>query len=220
MSDKAVIIVAGGKGTRMKSELPKQYLCLGNRPILMHTVELFYRYDKSMKIVLVLPRTDRVLWNELCKKYHFTIAVTLADGGSSRFESVKNGLAKVDEVQYIAVHDGVRPFVALSVIANCFEMAKNKQAVIPVIPVFETLRSISKGVTVDRSDYCLVQTPQVFSASLLKKAYAQDYNAAFTDDASVVESSGYTVTLVEGNRENIKVTTPFDMKLGELLLDD
>ncbi len=220
MSSKAIIIVAGGKGTRMKSVLPKQYICLGNLPILMHTIKRFANYDSTMSIVLVLPEGDHDYWRNLCQEYSFNIPHILAIGGETRFESVRNGLSKVTTEDYVGVHDGVRPLVSNEVIDRCFSEAKHAKAVIPVLPVFETLRCISTANTVDRSDYCLVQTPQVFATKLLKIAYQQPYSRVFTDDASVVEALGISIKLVEGNRENIKMTTPSDLKLGEFLLND
>lgn len=220
LSNKAVIIVAGGSGSRMNSVLAKQYLCLANKPILMHTIERFYAYNSTLKLVVVLPKEDHEFWNNLCYEYNFNIPHDLASGGATRFDSVKNGLDKLTGQEWVAVHDGVRPFVAHDVLDRCFSKVQDVNAVIPVISVFDTLRSISRNETVNRSDYCLVQTPQVFSTSLLLKAYNQPYNSLFTDDASVVEAFGYAVTLVDGNRENIKITTPFDLKLGEVLLHD
>lgn len=216
----AVIIVAGGKGTRMGSQLPKQYLCLGHQPILMHTIELFYRFDPLMTRIVVLPKADHKYWEELCKKYDFKVPHLLTSGGDTRFHSVRNGLKQITEECYVGVHDGVRPFVSEEVIKECYQRVRTAEAVIPVTPVFESLRSLSKNVAVDRSDYCLVQTPQVFQVEVLRRAYEQPFNRCFTDDASVVEAAGGTVSLVEGNRENIKMTTPFDLKIGELLLND
>ena len=218
---KSIIIVAGGKGTRMGVSLPKQFLVLGDKPILMHTLGLFYSYDPTMQIVLVLPDSEHDYWTKLCSEYDFDISYSLASGGKTRFESVSNGLALVDaDADWVGVHDGVRPFVSQEVVGACFDLVRQHQAVIPTIDVFETLRELDAdgSHTVDRSRYRLVQTPQVFSASLLKKAYSQEFNAHFTDDASVVEALGVPIECVPGNRENIKVTTPFDLKIGEALL--
>lgn len=204
----------------MNSLLPKQYICLGNKPILMHTISRFYEIDATFKLIVVLPFEDHQFWKELCENHNFTIQHELAKGGETRFESVKNGLACLDSQEWVAIHDGVRPFVSKDVVERCFSEVLVSGAAIPVLSVFDTLRSISLNETVDRSDYCLVQTPQVFSTSLLLKAYSQPFNEMFTDDASVVEALGQRVTLVEGNRENIKLTTPFDLKIGEVLLHD
>lgn len=219
-TDKAIIIVAGGKGTRMGISLPKQFIVLGGKPILMHTIERFYHFCPEMKIILVLPKDDHFYWNQLCLEYNFTIQFTLAEGGETRFHSVKNALAFLDAEKWVGVHDGVRPFVGLDVISNSFKEVLVAEAVIPTIDVVDTLRHCEgdQSVTVDRSAYQLVQTPQVFKADLLKAAYEQEFNTNFTDDASVVEVLGHTVKCIPGNRENIKVTTPFDLKIGEALL--
>ena len=218
---RTALIVAGGKGLRMGSDLPKQFLPIGGKPVLMHTIEAFYRFDEEMKIVLVLPQEQQTYWRELCQKYHFSIGHVLADGGETRFHSVKNGLAYVTTPGLVGVHDGVRPFVSREVIARCYELAAEKKAVIPVIDVVETVRHLKgeESVTVSRDEYKLVQTPQVFDADLLKQAYEQPYTSFFTDDASVVEAMGVSVYLAAGNRENIKITTPFDLKIAAALLD-
>ena len=215
---KHVIIVAGGKGMRMESDIPKQFLPIGGYPVLMHTLEAFYTYNPSIHLILVLPISQQSYWRELCIKYHFSLPHDIADGGETRFHSVKNGLALVDE-GLVGVHDGVRPFVSQEVIAHCFDNAREKKAVIPVIGVVETVRYLTSygSETVPRENYKLVQTPQVFDVLLLKRAYEQTYVDGFTDDASVVEAMGEQVFLVDGNRENIKITTPFDLKLAELL---
>lgn len=220
--EKYIIIVAGGKGLRMGGEIPKQFIPVGGRPILMRTMEAFVSYDSRMKIILVLPKDQQAYWKQLCEEYGFTLPYLLADGGETRFHSVKNGLDKitVTDEALVGVHDGVRPFVAQEVIARCYETALQEQAVVPVIGVVETVRRIvSQGsVTVNRDEYRLGQTPQVFHLSLLRDAYRQPYEPMFTDDASVVEALGHKVTLVEGNRENIKITTPFDLKVAEVLV--
>ena len=215
-----IIIVAGGKGLRMGGEIPKQFLPIGGKPVLMRTLERFREYSKDLKIILVLPEAQQEYWHQLCQEYYFDVEYTLANGGETRFHSVQNGLAKVpDDAQgVVGVHDGVRPFVSVNVISNCFETARTKKAVIPVTPVVETLRHIPSQQNVLRSDYCLVQTPQCFDIQLLKAANHQPYSEAFTDDASVVEAYGHEVSMVEGNRENIKITTPFDLKIAETLI--
>ena len=216
---KHIIIVAGGKGLRMGGEIPKQFLPICEKPVLMRTLEAFYAYDSAIHIILVLPVSQQAYWRELCAEYHFTLPHDVADGGETRFHSVMNGLAKVEGEGLVGVHDGVRPFVSQEVIARCYEEAAEKKAVIPVIGVVETVRQLVDGesVTVPRDQYKLVQTPQVFDVALLRKAYHQEYTDMFTDDASVVEALDEKVHLVEGNRENIKLTTPFDLKLAELL---
>ena len=217
-----IIIVAGGKGLRMGSDIPKQFLPIGGKPILMRTLERFRDYSEKLQIILVLPIAQQDYWRQLCEQYHFEVKYQLANGGQTRFHSVQNGLALIpDDVEgVVGVHDGVRPFPTVEVIRNCYEAARTAKAVIPVIPVVETVRHIEGegSVTVPRGDYRLVQTPQTFDIQLLKAANRQPYNDGFTDDASVVESFGHQITLVEGNRENIKITTPYDMKIAEVLI--
>ncbi len=213
-----VIIVAGGKGLRMGSDIPKQFLPVGGRPVLMRTIERFREYSAHLTIILVLPKAQQAYWQELCAAYAFTVDYLMADGGETRFHSVQNGLALIpdDARGVVGVHDGVRPFPSIDVIRRCYDVARTSKAVVPVVPVVETLRHVVEG-TKPRGDYRLVQTPQCFDIQLLKAANRQPYNDAFTDDASVVEAFGSGITLVEGNRENIKLTTPFDLKIAEVL---
>lgn len=205
----------------MGSELPKQFLPIGGKPVLMHTLQAFYDYDREMRIILVLPASQQAYWVQLCREHHFTVPHEVADGGETRFHSVKNALERVNTSGLVGVHDGVRPFVSQEVIARCYEQAAEKKAVVPVVNVVETVRHLCQGgrsETVPRDEYRLVQTPQVFDAELLLRAYRQPYTPDFTDDASVVEALGEPVWLTEGNRENIKITTPFDLKIAEALL--
>ena len=207
----------------MGNDIPKQFLPVAGKPILMHTIERFHEYDGSLKIILVLPETQQAYWNELCKKYNFDIDHTVVNGGDTRFQSSKNGLAVIPDGEdgVVGIHDGVRPFVAKEVIAECYETAREEYAAIPVCAVTDTLRYIDKrggGKNVLRDDYRIVQTPQAFDISLAKQAFSQGYKENFTDDASVVESLGCQVAMVEGNRENIKITTPFDLKVAEAIL--
>ena len=220
-----IIIVAGGKGLRMGSDIPKQFLPIGGKPVLMRTLERFRAYSSALQIILVLPEAQQDYWRQLCEDYHFDVEHQIANGGQTRFHSVQNGLALVpdDAEGVVGVHDGVRPFPSIEVIRNCYETARTAKAVIPVIPVVETVRQLMNdgqvsSRTVPRDDYRLVQTPQTFDIQLLKAANRQPYNDGFTDDASVVESYGYAITLVEGNRENIKITTPYDLKIAEILI--
>lgn len=216
---KYIIIVAGGKGLRMGGDIPKQFLPVCGKPVLMRTLEAFHAYDASMRLILVLPVSQQAYWKQLCEEYQFELVHEIANGGETRFHSVKNGLALVEEDGLVGVHDGVRPFVSQEVITRCYEEAASLKAVIPVIGVVETVRHLTEegSETVPRDQYKLVQTPQVFDVTLLHRAYQQEYTDLFTDDASVVEALGEKVYLVEGNRENIKLTTPFDLKLAELL---
>ncbi len=236
-----IIIVAGGKGLRMGSDIPKQFLPIGGKPVLMRTLERFREYSPSIQIILVLPKAQQDYWRQLCADYHFNVEYQLADGGETRFHSVQHGLALIpDKAEgVVGVHDGVRPFPSIEVIRRCYDTAREKKAVIPVIPVVETIRHIiaadnsgqtrnpeksavvrckKESVTVPRDEYRLVQTPQCFDIQLLKAANRQPYNDGFTDDASVVEAYGFDITLVEGNRENIKITTPYDLKIAEVLI--
>ena len=218
-----IIIVAGGKGMRMGTDIPKQFIPVGGIPVLMRTIERFHEYDTVLNIILVLPKHQQDYWKALCKEYNFNIPHVIVNGGETRFNSSKNGLAAIpdDAEGVVGIHDGVRPFVSLSVIKECFETAREEYAAIPVLPVTDTIRYIDAhggGRNVQLSDYRIVQTPQVFDISLLKRAFNQPYQDSFTDDASVVESLGCQVSMVEGNRENIKLTTPFDLKIAETLL--
>lgn len=215
------LIVAGGKGLRMGGELPKQFIPVGGKPVLMRTMEAFYDSDSEIQIILVLPHSQQDYWRQLCRECRFSLPHVIADGGETRFHSVKNGLALVKTPALVGVHDGVRPFVSSEVIARCYKLAAEKKAVVPVIEVVETVRRLTGdgSVTVNRDDYRLVQTPQVFDAELLKKAYGQAYTSLFTDDASVVEALGESVFLTEGNKENIKITTPFDLKIATVLTE-
>lgn len=217
---KNVIIVAGGKGLRMGSDLPKQFIPIGGKPVLMHTINAFYRFDEDIHIILVLPVSHQDYWKSLCKDYDFTIPHVIANGGETRFHSVKNGLALVEE-GVVGVQDGVRPFVSIDMIKRCFDAAKTHPAVIPVIDSTDSLREIvneEKSRIIDRSKIRLVQTPQVFHADILRKAYDADFRETFTDDASVVEAMGENIHLVKGEVTNIKITTPLDLKIGELIL--
>ncbi|MBR4131143.1 MAG: 2-C-methyl-D-erythritol 4-phosphate cytidylyltransferase [Bacteroidaceae bacterium] len=211
------IIVAGGKGLRMGGEVPKQFLPIEGKPILMHTIEAFRKALDGVEIVLVLPADQHDYWQKLCKDHDFCSPKLISKGGETRFHSVKNGLALLpnDEEAVVGVHDGVRPFVSKETIQRCYEAAAQGKAVVPVVPVVETVRQIlpdGKSITRPRDEYRLVQTPQVFPLDLLRKAYQQPYSETFTDDASVVEALGKEITMVEGNRENIKITTPADLK--------
>ena len=217
-----IIIVAGGKGLRMGGDIPKQFLPVGGMPVLMRTMMRFHEAMPDLNLILVLPKAQQEYWQQVCKQYQFSLTYQLADGGQTRFHSVQNGLSLVpDDAQgVVGVHDGVRPFVSSEVIRRCYEEARIHKAVIPVIPVVETVRQLtSEGShTVPRDAYRLVQTPQCFDIQLLKAANRQPYNDGFTDDASVVEAYGYAITLVDGNRENIKITTPGDLKIAETLV--
>ena len=214
-----IIIVAGGKGLRMGSDIPKQFLPINGLPVLMRTIRRYREYSADINIILVLPKSQQAYWHSLCEEYHFDERYSIADGGDTRFHSVSNGLSLVpdDAEGVVGVHDGVRPFPSVDMIRRCYSQARISKAVIPVTSVVETLRHID-GHNVMRDDYRLVQTPQTFDIQLLKQAYQQPYITAFTDDASVVEHAGGQVTMVEGNRENIKITTPFDLQVANAIV--
>ncbi len=214
------VIVAGGSGKRMGAEIPKQYLELAGKPVLMHTLERFKAFDESIEIITVLPENQIRFWADLQKKYSFNIPHTLVKGGRSRFFSVRNGLKFVEKQSIVAIHDGVRPFVSIDTINRCFETAKILGNAIPVISPNDTLRMINEtgSYPINRMHVKQVQTPQVFKAELIKKAYEQEYIPEFTDDATVLERTGEKINLVEGNRENIKITNPEDLLISNALL--
>lgn len=217
-----IIIVAGGKGVRMGGDLPKQFLPLCGKPVLMHTLEKFGQYCPEMGIILVLPKEQHQYWWQLCERHQFTLPHTVVEGGATRFDSSKNGLKAVpdDASGVVGIHDGVRPFVSAEVIARTFEAARKHGAAIPVTPVTDTLRMVSpdgESHNVPRTSYRAVQTPQAFDIQQIKRAFDTPYSDTFTDDASVAEAAGMQVAMVDGNRENIKLTTPFDMKVAEVI---
>jgi 2-C-methyl-D-erythritol 4-phosphate cytidylyltransferase len=214
------VIVAGGSGKRMGAEMPKQYLELAGKPVLMHTLERFKEFDDSIELITVLPENQLRFWDELQKKYSFEVPHTIVKGGKARFYSVKNGLKFVDAPGLVAIHDGVRPFVSIDTIKRCFETAEKAGNAIPVISPSDTLRMVTDNgsVPLNRLFVKQVQTPQVFSADLIKRAYMQEYLPEFTDDATVLEKTGIQINMVEGNRENIKITNPEDLLISAALL--
>jgi 2-C-methyl-D-erythritol 4-phosphate cytidylyltransferase len=218
--DLYVVIVAGGSGKRMGMDTPKQFLELTGRPVLMHTIERFRQYDESIEIITVLPENQLRFWNDLQKKYSFDIPHTLVKGGSKRYFSVRHGLEFVNSPGLVAIHDGVRPLVRLDTITRCFETAEEYGNAIPVISPADSLRfeTGKSNAPIDRMHVKQVQTPQVFDVAKIKKAYLQDFDPSFTDDASVLEKTGEKIQLVEGNRENIKITNPEDLFIAQTLL--
>ena len=215
---KSVIIVAGGSGMRMGSMIPKQFIELNMRPVLIRTIDKFYEYDPEMEIIVVLPLEMVPIWDRLCIEKNFTIKHKLAIGGDTRYHSVKSGLNEVTPGSLTAIHDGVRPMVSLETIRRCFDVAAEKGNAIPAILPPESIRALTGtgNRPIPREDVHLIQTPQVFQWDQLENAFEQEFTIEFTDDASVVESYGFRINLVEGNRENIKLTTPIDMKFAEL----
>jgi 2-C-methyl-D-erythritol 4-phosphate cytidylyltransferase len=215
-----VVIVAGGSGKRMGAEIPKQFLELAGKPVLMHTIERFKAFNETIEIITVLPENQLRHWCELQNKYSFSVPQTLVKGGSVRFYSVRNGLKFVNVPGIVAIHDGVRPFVSVDTIKRCFEEAEKSGNAIPVISPADSLRMLTDNgsIPVDRRQVRQVQTPQVFNAELIKKAYEQNYSREFTDDATVFEMNGGKINLIEGNRENIKITNPEDLLISKALL--
>lgn len=220
--DRYALIVAGGAGRRMGTAVPKQFLELAGKPILMHTAERFFSFDPAIRIIIVLPGDQFSLWNELKVKHSFSLAHSIARGGRTRFESVRNGLELVDDDSLVAIHDGVRPLVSKTTIRNCFETAALYGNAIPAVSPADSVRIVTGAgnMPVNRHYLRLIQTPQVFISRLIKKAYTADFNPEFTDDAMVLEKTGEEIRIVEGNRENIKITNPEDMIIAETLLPD
>ena len=214
------IIVAGGTGSRMNSDVPKQFLLLGGKPILMHTIERFFRADKTIEFIVVIPKNGIDPWKKNCDQHSFTLAHQVIEGGETRFHSVKNGLTAVKEKSIVAIHDGARPFTSNALINSCFSEAEKYGNAVPVIQLNESIRKISgeHSEIADRKSFVIVQTPQCFESEILKKAYTVDHQDIFTDDASVVEFNGIEIYLVQGEPENIKITYPFDLITGESIL--
>jgi len=217
---KYVIIVAGGNGTRMNNAIPKQFIELKGKPILMHTFEKFAAAIPEINHVLVLSSSYLEQWKMLCEKYNFTIPYQLAEAGETRFHSVKNGLALIPENCIVGVHDAARPLVSITTIIDAFKIAEQKGNASPAISLNESIREVKgdSNKAVDRNNYFIIQTPQCFQSDLLKNAFLQEYNPLFTDDASVLEAIGEKINLIEGNRENIKITTPLDLIIAETLV--
>jgi 2-C-methyl-D-erythritol 4-phosphate cytidylyltransferase len=220
-SQEYAIIVAGGKGTRIKSALPKQFLELNGLPILMHTINAFQRYSKNIVVILVLPQDDFEIWQSLCSKHNFTAKLILQKGGDTRFQSVKNGLEKIEGDGLVAVHDGVRPLVSEDIIGASYRLAAVHKTAVAAVRLKESIRMTDQDNTkaVDRSKFRLIQTPQTFEVALIKKAYQIKDDPSLTDDASVVERTGQVISLFEGSYENIKITTPEDLIVAEALLN-
>lgn len=219
---KAAVLVAGGKGSRMGGPVSKQYLPIGRKPVLMHTLEKFHHADSGILLILVLPEGDFPLWKRLCDVYHFTLPHQVVAGGQSRFQSVINGLNAIPfEEGLVAIHDGVRPFVQKEVILESFATAEKSGSAIAVVDLKDSIRKVTaKGGSIfqERQFFRLVQTPQTFQISKIKQAFQVEELPQFTDDATVYEYQGWEVTLIPGNPENIKITTPEDLKYADFLL--
>jgi 2-C-methyl-D-erythritol 4-phosphate cytidylyltransferase len=219
--DKIVLIVAGGSGIRMNAGIPKQFIPVNGFPILMHTMEVFASYDRQIRIILALPDNQMEAWRQLCKTYKYSRIHEIRPGGATRFHTVQKNLQDLPDNSLIAIHDGVRPLVSYDTIDRCFKAASEFGNAIPCVEIPETLRKIEADLSrsIDRTQYRLVQTPQIFKGGLIKKAYEQDYQKHFTDDAGVVESLGYKIHVVEGNPENIKITFEKDLVIASALLN-
>lgn len=222
MTTKAAILVAGGRGTRMGGPVAKQYLPVAGLPVLMRTLSVFHSVDPATDLILVLPESDFVYWEELCKDFQFSIPHRIVAGGNSRFQSVRNGLNSLDpKTKLVAIHDGVRPFVAKSVISESFNTAEKSGSAIAVVALKDSIRKLTddgKSFYEERQYFRLVQTPQTFQVDKIKKAFTVTELQQFTDDATVYENQGWQVTLISGNPENIKITTPEDMDYAEFIV--
>jgi 2-C-methyl-D-erythritol 4-phosphate cytidylyltransferase len=219
---KYAIIVAGGVGNRMGTAIPKQFLEIKGKPVLMHSMNRFFNFDASINLIVVLPEQQISYWKELCKQHQFSLSHQIVKGGAERFYSVKNGLALVEENALVAIHDAVRPLVNHQTIKAAFNAAQKFGSGIPVVALNDSIRKTegNNNIAVNRNDYKIIQTPQCFGSTLLLAAFKQDYKIEFTDDATVLEAYGHKITLTDGNVENIKITTPRDLKLAEVLLND
>ena len=219
MNKFSIIITAGGIGKRMGGDLPKQFLELNNLPMLMHTIRVFHDFDSSAQLILTLPTEWQEYWSNLCANHHFEIPHQVVDGGKERFHSIQNAL-NYCEGEYVAIHDGVRPLVNQKTLMNCWKAVQEFDAVIPVLDLKESLRKVgeSESNSVNRSEFRIVQTPQCFKKDILLVAYQKSFHEGITDDASLVEEAGYVIHLVEGNEQNIKITTPTDLRFADFLL--
>ena len=222
MPEKYVIIVAGGKGIRTGWDLPKQFMLLNGKPVLMHTITAFYDYDPAIRIILVLPEDYTFHWSQLCSDFKFDIKFQVVTGGSTRFQSVRRGLEKVERGALVGVHDGVRPLIDRQLITKLYETAATCKGAYPGIPLIDSIRELDgerESHAVDRSKYRLVQTPQVFLSDVLIDAYKQEYKSDFTDDVSVVEAAQTICpAMVEGSPDNIKITSQADLMVAETLM--
>ncbi len=217
---KYAIIVAGGKGLRMGSKIPKQFLAMKGRPIIMHTIESFHGYSEEIELILVLPPSNLTFWEELCHRYQFDIPLTVQQGGATRFQSVKKGLQAISGNGLVAIHDGVRPLVSARMIAESYKTAAKNNSAVAAVPMKNSLRKIrtNGSKAVNRARYCIIQTPQTFKVDLIKEAYTVEEKDTFTDDASVWEAVGNHVTLYEGMEKNLKITTFQDLVVAEILM--
>ncbi len=215
---KSAIIVAGGIGTRMQSEVPKQFIELNGLPILMRTLTAFYRYEESINLFLTLPANYVSLWERMKEKYNFDLPHNIVEGGETRFHSVKNALSHIND-GLVAIHDGVRPFIKKSIIANSFKEAETQNSAVVSVALKDSIRHqvANTNSAVPRNEFRLIQTPQTFNVKLLKEAFTQAYDPIFTDDANVFEKNGHAINLIEGDYDNIKITTPEDLRFAQVI---
>ena len=218
--NKYVIIAAGGIGTRMKSSIPKQYLSVNDVPIIIHTINKFQLAIPGIKIVVILPSSRINSWEEFCAEHKFVFNHRICTGGETRFHSICNGLEMISGNALVAIHDAVRPLVSIALIQEVFKQAETNGNAIPAIKMDQSIRVIENGENkaIDRNKYRIIQTPQCFHADMLKKAYQLKYDESFTDDAVVVERTGIKIHLIEGENNNIKITTQQDMLIAETLI--
>lgn len=216
------LIVAGGKGTRIKGSTPKQFVEVNGKPIILYTIEAFLRYSHDIPVVLVLPEDDFETWHRICQKFAFTRPILLQAGGNTRFQSVKKGLSRIEDTGLVAIHDGVRPLVSEDIIAASFRLAAEHTSAIATVRLKESIRMTDQDTSkaVDRSRYRVIQTPQTFDIGLIKEAYQMEEDTTLTDDASVAERAGHTISLFEGSYQNIKITTPEDLIIASALLSE
>jgi 2-C-methyl-D-erythritol 4-phosphate cytidylyltransferase len=217
----ALVVVAGGSGRRMGGTIPKQYLDLNGKPLIIHTLDRFFEYDREMQVVLVMAGGHRKFWDVISLSYERGTGIVVARGGETRYDSVKNGLQYIEDGMVVGIHDAVRPLVSIETIDRCYRAAAESGSGIPVVDMDDSVRMVSgsgESTHLDRSRLKRVQTPQVFRSERIKRAYDQTCDPSFTDDASVYESLFKPVTLVEGNAENIKITSPIDLRLASLIL--
>lgn len=218
-----VIVVAGGSGIRMGTDIPKQFLNISGKPVLMYTLEAFTGFSPGIKIILVLPSAHLSLWNQLCSQHHFNIPFLIAEGGETRGDSVRNGLGKInDQEAIVAIHDGVRPCIDAVSIQKAFELAEKFGSAVPAMEITDSVRIIEDGVNrpFDRKVLRSIQTPQCFNISILRRAYSTMNFRQFTDDAGLVGNLGISIKLFEGNPENIKITSPFDLLIAEAIIQN
>ncbi|MFM2048976.1 MAG: hypothetical protein RI955_1524 [Bacteroidota bacterium] len=222
-TNKFAIIVAGGSGTRMNTDVPKQFLLLHNKPIIVHSIEKFLLADAEIKIIVVLPKYQLERWNNLQTDYPFLKQIKTTIGGSSRFESVKNGLNKIDGGGLVAIHDAVRPLITKNKISELYLNAEQNGNAIPALPCVDTIRFEKENGNyelMNRNKMWLMQTPQCFIIEQIKDAYLKAQHIDYTDDAAVVEAANYKINLVMGDKNNFKITVPEDLKLAEFLMSN